>query len=381
MLRAAAKNFAHVVAVSRPDAVRRRAGRARATARSAGDATPARAGGVRAHRRLRRRHRGLALRRRGLPGPLTARARQVARPRLRREPAPARGVLRERGARRPPALAASSSCTAASSRSSTSTTSPPRAALLARVRGAGLRDRQAREPVRRRRWRHDRGGVPPRARRRPAVRVRARLRGQPARERRARGASSRSSSSTCCSRRATTTRRWRRCAASRTPRILRGERRAGDRLEREARARRPARPGRDATSRTATSWSSSAASSTEAQLGDLRFAWRVCKHVTSNAIVIARDRRRSASAPASRAASTRSGSRSTRRATAATTSPAPSLASDAFFPFPDGPQLALDAGATAIVQPGGSKRDEEVDRRHANAGAAMVLTHRRHFRH
>ena len=57
------------------------------------------------------------------------------------------------------------------------------------------------------------------------------------------------------------------------------------------------------------------------------------------------------------------------------------LASDAFFPFPDGPELALDAGVTTIVQPGGSKRDGEVAIAVNAAGAAMVFTHRRHFRH
>ena len=57
------------------------------------------------------------------------------------------------------------------------------------------------------------------------------------------------------------------------------------------------------------------------------------------------------------------------------------LASDAFFPFADGPQLALDAGVTALVQPGGSKRDGEVIDAVRGAGAAMVFTHRRHFRH
>jgi phosphoribosylaminoimidazolecarboxamide formyltransferase/IMP cyclohydrolase len=58
-----------------------------------------------------------------------------------------------------------------------------------------------------------------------------------------------------------------------------------------------------------------------------------------------------------------------------------SLASDAFFPFADGPQIALDAGITAIIQPGGSKRDSEVMDAVAAAGAAMVVTGRRHFRH
>jgi phosphoribosylaminoimidazolecarboxamide formyltransferase/IMP cyclohydrolase len=57
------------------------------------------------------------------------------------------------------------------------------------------------------------------------------------------------------------------------------------------------------------------------------------------------------------------------------------LASDAFFPFPDGPQAALDSGVTAIIQPGGSKRDDEVVEAVRTAGATMVLTGRRHFRH
>jgi phosphoribosylaminoimidazolecarboxamide formyltransferase/IMP cyclohydrolase len=57
------------------------------------------------------------------------------------------------------------------------------------------------------------------------------------------------------------------------------------------------------------------------------------------------------------------------------------LASDAFFPFPDGPRLALDAGVTTLIQPGGSKRDAEVAEAVNAAGGAMVFTGRRHFRH
>jgi len=57
------------------------------------------------------------------------------------------------------------------------------------------------------------------------------------------------------------------------------------------------------------------------------------------------------------------------------------LASDAFFPFPDGPELALGRGIRAIVQPGGSKRDDLVIQAVADAGATMVFTGRRHFRH
>jgi len=57
------------------------------------------------------------------------------------------------------------------------------------------------------------------------------------------------------------------------------------------------------------------------------------------------------------------------------------VASDAFFPFPDGPQLAMEAGVTAFVQPGGSVRDAEVIAACDERGAAMVFTGRRHFRH
>jgi phosphoribosylaminoimidazolecarboxamide formyltransferase / IMP cyclohydrolase len=57
------------------------------------------------------------------------------------------------------------------------------------------------------------------------------------------------------------------------------------------------------------------------------------------------------------------------------------LASDAFFPFADGPNLALAAGITSILHPGGSKRDDEVIAAAEEAGATMVLTRRRHFRH
>jgi phosphoribosylaminoimidazolecarboxamide formyltransferase/IMP cyclohydrolase len=57
------------------------------------------------------------------------------------------------------------------------------------------------------------------------------------------------------------------------------------------------------------------------------------------------------------------------------------LASDAFFPFADGPQVAIEAGVTSIIQPGGSKRDQEVIEACDEAGVAMVFTTRRHFRH
>ena len=119
----------------------------------------------------------------------------------------------------------------------------------------------------------------------------------------------------------------------------------------------------------------------EEMWGDLVFAWRVCKHVGSNAIVIAKN-----------LGTIGIGGGQTSRVDAVKLALDKAreqghelhgavLASDAFFPFPDGPQAALDAGVTAIIQPGGSKRDAEVVEAIRGAGATMVLTGRRHFRH
>ena len=114
---------------------------------------------------------------------------------------------------------------------------------------------------------------------------------------------------------------------------------------------------------------------------DLLFAWRVCKHVSSNAIVLAKDGQTIGigAGQMSRVDSVRI---AIEKAQELGHDPAGCvLASDAFFPFADGPQLALDAGVAVLVQPGGSKRDDEVVAAVAKAGAAMVLTGRRHFRH
>jgi phosphoribosylaminoimidazolecarboxamide formyltransferase / IMP cyclohydrolase len=116
----------------------------------------------------------------------------------------------------------------------------------------------------------------------------------------------------------------------------------------------------------------------EQEWADLVFAWRVCRHVRSNAIVLARD-----GATVGIGAGQMSRVDSVRLAVekAQVELRGAVLASDAFFPFADGPQLAIDAGVTAIVQPGGSKRDSEVIEAAEAAGVAMVLTGRRHFRH
>jgi phosphoribosylaminoimidazolecarboxamide formyltransferase / IMP cyclohydrolase len=119
----------------------------------------------------------------------------------------------------------------------------------------------------------------------------------------------------------------------------------------------------------------------EVQWADLLFAWRVVKHVTSNAIVVARDGRTLGigAGQMSRVDAVRIAVEKARELGHSLAGSV--LASDAFFPFADGPQLALDAGVTALVQPGGSKRDPEVVEAVSAAGAAMVFTHRRHFRH
>ncbi len=115
--------------------------------------------------------------------------------------------------------------------------------------------------------------------------------------------------------------------------------------------------------------------------GDLLFAWRVCKHVTSNAIVLARDLQTLGigAGQMSRVDAVRIALDKAREHGHPTAGAV--LASDAYFPFADGPQLALGAGVTGIIQPGGSKRDPEVLEAVERAGATMVFTHRRHFRH
>ncbi len=119
----------------------------------------------------------------------------------------------------------------------------------------------------------------------------------------------------------------------------------------------------------------------EATWGDLLFAWRVAKHVASNAIVLAKGLQTIGigTGQPSRVDAVRIALEKSREHGHDPTGSV--LASDAFFPFPDGPELALDAGVMAIIQPGGSKRDDEVVAAVDRARAVMVLTGRRHFRH
>ena len=122
-------------------------------------------------------------------------------------------------------------------------------------------------------------------------------------------------------------------------------------------------------------------SPSEGDWGNLLFAWRVCKHVSSNAIVLAKGL-----ATIGIGAGQQSRVDAVRLALEKARAHGHDLhgavlASDAFFPFADGPELALEAGIGAIIQPGGSKRDDEVIAAVEDAGAAMILTGRRHFRH
>ncbi|MFN2617626.1 MAG: bifunctional phosphoribosylaminoimidazolecarboxamide formyltransferase/IMP cyclohydrolase [Thermoleophilaceae bacterium] len=119
----------------------------------------------------------------------------------------------------------------------------------------------------------------------------------------------------------------------------------------------------------------------EDEWGQLLFAQRVCKHVRSNAIVLVKELATIGigAGQMSRVDSVRIAIDKARSAERDLDGCV--LASDAFFPFPDGPELAIEAGARAIIQPGGSQRDHEVVDACDKAGAAMIFTSRRHFRH
>jgi len=123
----------------------------------------------------------------------------------------------------------------------------------------------------------------------------------------------------------------------------------------------------------------------DAELADLRFAWLVCKHVKSNAIVLAKDRTllgagagqmsrvNSARLAMQLAASYGGGGVVETKGCV--------LASDAFFPFPDSLDWAAEAGASAVIEPGGAKKDSDVIARADELGLAMVFTGARHFNH
>ena len=127
---------------------------------------------------------------------------------------------------------------------------------------------------------------------------------------------------------------------------------------------------------------------TEQELADLRFAFRVAKHVKSNAIVYARGGAtvgigagQMSRVDSSRIAAWKAGEAARAAGLPESLARGSAVASDAFFPFADGLLAAAEAGATAVIQPGGSMRDDEVIRAANEAGLAMVFTGHRHFRH
>ncbi|MFN0135800.1 MAG: REP-associated tyrosine transposase [Phycisphaerae bacterium] len=134
---------------------------------------------------------------------------------------------------------------------------------------------------------------------------------------------------------------------------------------------------------------------TEAEMADLRLAWLICKHTKSNAITLVQDGKLlgNGAGQMSRVMSCRiatwlarenghlkEGNREQGTGNSANAQ-APVAASDAFFPFSDGPKYLIDAGVTAIIQPGGSKRDEDTIALCNERGVAMIMTGTRHFRH
>jgi phosphoribosylaminoimidazolecarboxamide formyltransferase/IMP cyclohydrolase len=126
----------------------------------------------------------------------------------------------------------------------------------------------------------------------------------------------------------------------------------------------------------------------EREIDDMLFAFTVCKHVKSNAIVYAKDLQTAGigAGQMSRVDSARMAAMKAREAAAAAGLAEPltrgsAAASDAYFPFADGLLAVAEAGATAVIQPGGSIRDQDVIRAADDAGLAMAFTGTRHFRH
>ena len=124
------------------------------------------------------------------------------------------------------------------------------------------------------------------------------------------------------------------------------------------------------------------------ELADMLFAWRVSKHVKSNAIVYAKAAAtvgigagQMSRVDSCRIAARKAEDMAETLALSAPLTQGSVVASDAFFPFADGLMTAAEAGATAIIQPGGSMRDDEVIAAADAAGLAMVFTGMRHFRH
>jgi phosphoribosylaminoimidazolecarboxamide formyltransferase/IMP cyclohydrolase len=126
----------------------------------------------------------------------------------------------------------------------------------------------------------------------------------------------------------------------------------------------------------------------DAEMADLGFAFTVCKHAKSNAIVYVKDGAtvgvgagQMSRVDSSRIAAWKASEASQAAGEAESRAVGSVVASDAFFPFADGLLAAAEAGATAVIQPGGSMRDDEVIAAADDKGLAMVFTGMRHFRH
>ena len=367
MLRAAAKNFAHVASVSRPDRYgfvldELRARRASSRPRRAASSPPRR---FATRPRTRRPSPAGSASARPSGDAACRRSRKVSRARVRREPAPARRVLRGEGRSPPPALARR-----AAARQGPLLQQPQRplgrAARDPRSTAPRLRDRQAREPVRRRDRVHARGGVRARARRRSRLRVRRRRRPEPRGERGARRAD-RAAVRRGAVRAGLRRRRSRRSAPSRARAILDDRERRPRQPHRarpEARPRRPARPGpRLGGRRTATAWRSSAAAQRD-RLGrpPVRLARVPARDLERN-----RDREGAADDRGRRRpdepASTRSGSPSTRPASSATAGTAPCSHPTRSSRSPTGRELALRAAGLDDRRHAGLERESRPVRR------------------
>ena len=261
-----------------------------------------------------------------------------------------------------------------------------------RVARPGRGDRQAHQPVRRRRAAHVARGLAGRARRRSDLRLRRRCRPDP-RDRPARGGGPASPSSSRSSLPPPSSPPPSRCS----PR----SRTCGSSSTRSSpnEAPRPV-PGPTASIRTAggavlvtapdtvaddpATWIvASRRAPTDAERADLDLAWRLVRGVVSNAIVLVRDGRLigMGSGQTSRVDAARGAVDKARTHAGAEALRGASCASDAFYPFPDAIEVCLEAGVSAFVQPGGSMRDAEAVAAVDAAGAAMVMTGVRHFRH
>ena len=122
---------------------------------------------------------------------------------------------------------------------------------------------------------------------------------------------------------------------------------------------------------------------TESEISDLKLAWLIAKHTKSNAISLVKDGMLigNGAGQMSRVMSCRIATWLAKENGHADKLAGAVAASDAFFPFADGPKILLDAGVTALIQPGGSKRDEDTIKLCDERGAAMICTGTRHFRH